>query len=119
MLRPGGLFIFVDNVAPDDPALDAFINQLERLRDPSHVRSHTAREWQELMESAGMRTTEDSALAVTKLDVESWLARSQTAPDRAAEVRRRLRGAAREAVVTFRIADNSFTVRKVILVGRA
>ena len=119
VLRPGGVFIFVDNAAPDDLALDAFINQLERLRDPSHVRSQTSREWQDLMESAGMHTTVDSALAVTKLDVESWLARSQTAPDRAAEVRRRLRGAAPEAVATFRIADNSFTVRKVILVGRA
>ena len=119
VLRPGGIFIFVDNVAPDSPALDSFLNELERLRDPSHVRSHTARQWQELLESAGMHTTVDSALKVTKLDVEGWLARSQTAPDRAAEVRRRLRAAAPEAVSAFRIADNTFTVHKVILVGRA
>ena len=38
VLRPGGRFVLADNYAPDDPALDRWINTLERLRDPSHVR---------------------------------------------------------------------------------
>ena len=118
VLRKGGLFVLVDNFAPDDVALDRFINELETLRDPSHVRNHTVRGWRELLEQAEMRTTIDSELQVTKLDTESWLARSQTPPDRAEEVRRRLRAATPAAVDAFRISATTFAVRKLILVGR-
>ena len=118
VLRPGGLFVLVDNYAPDDPDLDRFINELETLRDPSHVRNHTISEWCALVESAGMRAAVDSDLMVTKLDTESWLSRSRTAPDRAAEVRRRLGDASGAAVEAFRITPVTFAVRKLILVGR-
>ena len=118
ILRPGGLFVLVDNFAPDDPALDAFINELETLRDPSHVRNHTTTGWRELLEQAGLGTTVDSDIAVTKLTTENWLERSQTPPDRAEEVRRRLRTASPAAVDAFRITPVTFAVRKLILVGR-
>ena len=118
ILRPGGLFVLVDNFAPDDPALDAFINELETLRDPSHVRNHTTTGWRELLEQARLATTVDSDIAVTKLTTENWLERSQTPPDRAEEVRRRLRTASPAAVDAFRITPVTFAVRKLILVGR-
>ena len=117
-LRPGGLFVLVDNYAPEDPSLGRFINELETLRDPSHVRNHTVAGWSALVEDAGMRAVVDSDVLVTKLDTESWMARSRTSPDRAAEVRRRLAGASPGAVEAFRITPTTFAVRKLILVGR-
>jgi SAM-dependent methyltransferase len=119
VLRPGGLFVLVDNYTPDDPHLDRFINELETLRDPSHIRNHTVAGWRELLERAGLRTTVDSDTAVTKLTTENWLERSQTPPDRADEVRRRLRAAAPAAVEAFQITPDTFAVRKLILIGRA
>ena len=118
ILRPGGLFILVDNYAPDDPLLARFINEVETLRDPSHVRNHTVAGWRELLERAGMRTTVDSDTAVTKLTTENWLERSQTPPDRVEEVRRRLGSAPPAAIETFQITPTTFAVHKVILVGR-
>ena len=118
VLRPGGLFVLVDNYSPDDPALDSFINAVERLRDPSHVRNHTVGRWRELLEDVGLRTTVDSDASVTKLTTDDWLERSQTAPDRAQEVRRRLRAASPQAVEAFQITPDTFAVRKLILVGR-
>jgi SAM-dependent methyltransferase len=118
ILRPGGLFVLVDNYAPEEPELDRFINELETLRDPSHVRNHTVAGWRDLLEHAGMRTTVDSDAAVTKLTTENWLERSQTPPDRAEEVRRRLRTALPAAVETFQITPTTFAVRKLILIGR-
>jgi SAM-dependent methyltransferase len=118
ILRRGGLFVLVDNFAPEDPALDAFINALETLRDPSHARNHTVAGWRGLLEAAGLSTTVDSDLQVTKLTTQDWLGRSQTAPDRAEEVRRRLRTASPAAVETFQITQVTFAVRKLILVGR-
>jgi SAM-dependent methyltransferase len=118
ILRRGGLFVLVDNFAPDDAALDAFINELETLRDASHVRNHTVQGWRDLLERAGLKTTVDSDIAVTKLTTENWLERSQTPPDRAEEVRRRLGTAAPAAVEAFQITPTTFAVRKLILIGR-
>jgi SAM-dependent methyltransferase len=118
VLRPGGLFVLVDNYTPEEPGVDRFINELETLRDPSHIRNHTVAGWRELLETAGLRTTVDSDAFVTKLTTENWLERSQTSPDRAEEVRRRLRTAAPAAVDAFRITSETFVVRRVILIGR-
>ena len=118
ILRPAGLFVLVDNYAPDEPELDRFINEVETLRDPSHVRNHTVAGWRQLLEHAGLRTTVDSDTSVTKLTTEDWLERSQTPADRAEEVRRRLRAASPGAVEAFQITPLTFAVRKLILVGR-
>jgi SAM-dependent methyltransferase len=118
ILRPAGLFVLVDNYAPDEPLLDRFINELETLRDPSHVRNHTLAGWRDLLELAGLRTTVDTDTAITKLTTENWLERSQTPPDRAEEVRRRLGTAPPEAAEAFQITATTFAVRKLILLGQ-
>ena len=117
VLRSGGRFVLVDNYAPDDPALDTFINELETLRDASHVRNETADGWRELLERAGLRLSTAADLMTTKLTTEGWLERSQTPADRAAEVRRRLRGASPAAVSTFHITDATFSVPKIVILG--
>jgi len=118
ILRPGGRFVLVDNYAPDDPALDTFINELETLRDASHVRNHTIGGWRELLEAAGLRTSLESDLMTTKITTEGWLERSQTPPDRAAEVRRRLRDTPEAARDAFHITDTTFAVPKVVILAR-
>jgi SAM-dependent methyltransferase len=118
VLRPGGRFVLVDNYAPVEPALDTFINELEKLRDASHVRNHTIAGWRELLEGAGLRTSVESDLMTTKITTEGWLERSQTPPDRAAEVRRRLRDAPAAAHDAFHITDTAFAVPKVVILAR-
>jgi len=118
VLRPGGRFVLVDNYAPDDPALDTFINELETLRDVSHVRNHTVAGWRELLEGAGLRTSVESDLMTTKITTEGWLERSQTPAERAAEVRRRLRDAPAAARDAFHITDTTFAVPKVVISAR-
>lgn len=58
VLRPGGKFLLIDNIAPEDERFDAFINWLESARDPSHVRSLKVSQWRELVESAGLEIRE-------------------------------------------------------------
>jgi SAM-dependent methyltransferase len=117
VLRGGGRFVLVDNYAPDESQLDAFINELETLRDASHARNHTLGGWIALLEDAGFRARIDAQLETT-LTTESWLERSQTPPDRATEVRRRLAAAPPAATTAFRITMTTFAVPKVILVAR-
>lgn len=52
--RPGGLVGIIDSVVPDDPSLDAFLNGIEKVRDPSHVRSYRVEEWTGILKEAGL-----------------------------------------------------------------
>lgn len=117
VLRDGSRFVLVDNYAPDDPALDAFINELETLRDASHVRNHTLAGWRALLEDAGLRAGSDPDVLATKITTEAWLERSQTPLDRASEVRRRLREAPTAARAAFRITDTTFAVPKAVILS--
>jgi SAM-dependent methyltransferase len=119
VLRPAGRFVLVDNYAPADPALDTFINELETLRDASHVRNHTVDGWRRLLEDAGLRAGIDSDVLTTKLTIDSWLERSQTPADRADEVRRRLRAATAAAREAFQITETTFAVPKMVILATA
>jgi SAM-dependent methyltransferase/catechol 2,3-dioxygenase-like lactoylglutathione lyase family enzyme len=59
VLRPGGRLVVVDNIAPDDPALDATLDDWERRRDPSHFRSYTRAEWRAFLAAASLRLTHE------------------------------------------------------------
>jgi len=81
VLEPGGTFAFEDNVAPDDDALDDFINTVERVRDPTHVRSHRVGDWAEWLEDAGF-TVETTTVVDKTLDYEEWVTNVETPPER-------------------------------------
>jgi ubiquinone/menaquinone biosynthesis C-methylase UbiE len=114
VLRPGGRFVLSDNYAPDDIALDRWINELEAIRDPSHVREHTIAQWRALLAGAGFRVT-DEARSVTPLETEPWLARSRTPEREAARVRQMLRAASHAAREIFAVGDDAFQLLKVVL----
>jgi ubiquinone/menaquinone biosynthesis C-methylase UbiE len=56
VLKPEGQGVIIDSVAPEDSRSDRFINEIERLRDPSHLRSHTLRQWLGFFQNAGLKT---------------------------------------------------------------
>lgn len=72
---PGGRIVVVDTCASADPAKAARFNQLEKLRDPSHVRALPLAELQGLFEAAGLP---EPRLAFSELrdEVKNLLARS-------------------------------------------
>lgn len=56
VLKRGGFFLLIDgSVADDEPEAEAWIHQVEKLRDPSHHRFLTPRAWSELCEASGMK----------------------------------------------------------------
>ena len=76
VLKPGGIFLLIDCMAPSDPELDTFDNVIEKWRDPSHGRSHTAEEWQIFFQQAGL-SIEHMEFFRKKHDYDDWTARSQ------------------------------------------
>jgi len=47
----GGYIFIEDTVAPDNERAAAYFNEIERLRDPSHIRDLSGREWTTLLSS--------------------------------------------------------------------
>lgn len=77
VLRPGGRFLLVDTVSPEEPALDSFYNAVELLRDISHVRNWRCSEWRRMLQAAGLTPDLDEPFTI-ELDGDSWVARMQT-----------------------------------------
>lgn len=85
VLRPGGRFLLVDTIAPQDPALDTFYQAAELLRDISHVRNWRAAEWNAMLSAAGLRS-ETLFEMMLDLDGASWVTRMQTPPAQVAAI---------------------------------
>jgi ubiquinone/menaquinone biosynthesis C-methylase UbiE len=95
--------IVVDNLFLDDRA-----EQADRVRDPSHVRNYSEREWRELLGSAGLRVEELRRLP-KPIEVEPWLERAGTSAADAAHVRH---------LLADRIEDGWITLDRVAILGR-
>ncbi|MEZ4216615.1 MAG: class I SAM-dependent methyltransferase [Myxococcota bacterium] len=78
VLRPGGRFALSDSVAPDDAAEDTWLNAIELLRDPSHVRNHRVGEWRAMLESAGLADVRRAGSFPCPLDFDVWTDRMHT-----------------------------------------
>jgi ubiquinone/menaquinone biosynthesis C-methylase UbiE len=76
---PGGRLVVVDMYASEDPAKAAEFNRLERLRDPSHMRSLTLPELKSLFGEAGLPEPEASFYELRD-EVRNLLARSFPEP---------------------------------------
>jgi SAM-dependent methyltransferase len=76
---PGGRLVVVDMYASEDPAKAAEFNRLERLRDPSHMRSLTLAELKGLFGEARLPEPEASFYELRD-EVRNLLARSFPVP---------------------------------------
>ena len=122
VLRGGGVFIVEDSIVPGDPGLDRFMNELETVRDATHVRSLTLAEWQHKVAAAGM-VAEQTAICRKTHDVADWIARAGLDDAGAERVQAAFGRASDAAIACFDIVFSgrravSFTDEKVILRAR-
>jgi ubiquinone/menaquinone biosynthesis C-methylase UbiE len=75
VMRPGGRIGLIDSVVPGNPALDAFLNGIEKVRDPSHVRSYRNEEWLEFLAEAGFSLLQNGSIWKTHA-FPAWVART-------------------------------------------
>ncbi len=84
------------------------VEEAERLRDPTHVRSYTEEEWRALLEGAGLEV-EDTALFEKHHPLDAWLARTGCEGEEAARVRE---------LLSDHIVDGRYVDRKIMFKAR-
>jgi SAM-dependent methyltransferase len=92
VLRPGGRFLLIDTVAPEDAGLDTFLNTVEFLRDHSHVRDWRATEWIRMLAAAGLEGQVLQRFPIV-LDGMDWVRRMRTPDTKVAMIRELFRDA--------------------------
>ncbi|RRZ88916.1 class I SAM-dependent methyltransferase [Erwinia sp. 198] len=77
VLKPGGKFILMDIASPGQPVQDVWLQTVEMLRDPSHVRNYSQGDWLKRVNESGMIV---NRLVMDRLDLAfaSWIERMQT-----------------------------------------
>jgi len=120
VLAPGGRFLLVDIVAPEDPASDTFLNAFELLRDASHVRDHSISQWESMFRRSGL-VPEVLGRWPLRQEFEPWIARIGTPPHAVTGLRALLDAAPNEVRRVFDIrprGDYAFTLTAALLRGR-
>ena len=108
VLKPGGMLTVMDAVAPDSVVCDTFVQSIEMLRDPSHVRDYSVDQWLAMLREAGF-APEQPVRRRIRLDYASWIARMQTPKVQADAIRALMQQAAAEVRQHFAIEpDGSF-----------
>jgi ubiquinone/menaquinone biosynthesis C-methylase UbiE len=118
VVKPGGLALFMDVVSPGTALLDTWLQALELLRDPSHVRNASVAEWRTTLAAVGF-AVDDVVTYRLRLEFASWIARMRTSDVHVAAIRSLQARAASEVRDYFEIgADGSFTVDTVLIAAR-
>ncbi len=102
VLHPGGHFLLVDNIVPDDCELGDFYNELEQLRDISHVRCASVSEWTDWMQEEGLEIT-FAKEKIKTFQYDTWLKRMAKTQEQQERVGQWIRSADAKVKEFFRV----------------
>jgi len=107
VLKPGGKLLLIDGSVEDgQPEAEAWIHEVEKLRDPSHGRFQTPLRWTHLCGHAGLRVIHRELQAMKQPDLEWYFETAATLPENRAAVKERVRQAPPQARELFRISED-------------
>ncbi|ABF07415.1 class I SAM-dependent methyltransferase [Cupriavidus metallidurans] len=115
VLKPNGKVVLIDIVGAEDPLCDTWLQSVELLRDPSHIRDYTPTVWTQMFEAAGFQV---EVSPVWRIDIEftSWVARMRTPEVAAAAIRHLWEKAPAEVCDRYRVQpDGSFALEAAML----
>jgi SAM-dependent methyltransferase len=110
LLRPGGAFLVQDILGRDEAESAAFITEVERRRDPSHVRAYRATEWKAFLRGAGL-TVIDEAVFTKSRPWEDWTTRMRMTAQARADLERFVRQAPDAQRAAFDFVIEGDTIR--------
>ncbi|WP_137927704.1 class I SAM-dependent methyltransferase [Cupriavidus sp. 2SB] len=110
VVKPGGKVVLIDIVGAEDPLCDTWLQSVELLRDPSHIRDYTPTGWTQLFRDAGF-DVEVSPVWRIEIEFASWVARMRTPEVAQTAIRHLWDKAPAEVRERYRVqADGSFAL---------
>jgi ubiquinone/menaquinone biosynthesis C-methylase UbiE len=87
VLRPSGWLLVIDGTIPDsEPEAGEWLNRVEKLRDPSHVRLIAPGEWCQFCENAGLKVAHHWLRQKRQPDLEWYFETAATSAENRREV---------------------------------
>lgn len=123
VLRPGGHFLLIDGSIEDDqPEAEAWIHQVEKLRDPSHARFLSPSGWQSLCGTAGLAVVHAALVPMKMPDLDWYFETANTSTANRAAVLELVRSAPTQARDQFRLGEEDGKIvwwwRRLTLIAR-
>ena len=87
VLRAGGSFLVEDILGHEDEEAAAFILEVERRRDPSHVRAYRQIEWTAFLRAAGLTVLDEAVMSKAR-PWDEWTTRTRMTPEARADLER-------------------------------
>jgi SAM-dependent methyltransferase len=118
VLKPAGQFLLIDTFSPEDDEQDDFLNRIELLRDPTHVRDYRVSEWRTMFAEVGFELADLEAWDIP-LEFDDWVERSRTPETDVAQLRRCFAQASKRVLERFAVdAGCNWSVPIGLVVGR-
>lgn len=114
VLKPGGKFILIDNVAPEENELALFMNATEKLRDASHARCLSKNEWRQLLQENNLKEIQSLDRKKT-FQYPSWVRRTAESEEQIRQVEKHLLGADAAVQEYFQIDVENGEVRTFVI----
>lgn len=87
VLRPGGVFLLIDGTVEDNqPEAEDWLHQVEKLRDPSHSRFLTPKEWKWLCVNNGFSVRSCKITPFKQPDIQWYFETAATPPENRVKV---------------------------------
>jgi ubiquinone/menaquinone biosynthesis C-methylase UbiE len=121
VLKVGGMLLVQDHVLPEDAGAARYIDNFERLRDPSHNRAFNHVEWKAMFEQAGLSV--NSTQEITKRhQLLPWAERQGCSPQVIDQLTQLLMEAPSKAAEWLQIQDSgthiaSFVNHQLLIAG--
>jgi SAM-dependent methyltransferase len=110
VLKPGGTVLFMDAVSPGSALLDTYLQAVELIRDPSHVRDYSVAEWMSALAAAGLNVRSITTRRL-RIDFASWVTRMATPKPNVETIRALQMQMSDDVVKHFALEpDGSFTI---------
>lgn len=106
VLRPGGWFLLIDGSVLDDAAeAEAWLHEVEKLRDPSHHRLLSPRTWRALCAEHGLQVQSAELLPMKQPDLEWYFETAATSPENRERIHALMTNAPDSARAAFRLGE--------------
>lgn len=119
VLVPGGALLMLDFLGEENALVDTWMQAIELLRDPSHVRDRSIAEWSALLAQAGFQLLAQESFPL-RIQFGPWVERMRTPPVFVSAIRALQERASEEVRVALQLEpDGSFTGRTGLFWARA